>query len=235
MMGAIAAWAADVAIVTTDNRRREGPRAIVAEILRGIPAGRRRPIRIEPDRARAIELAVSGAGAGDVVVLLGKGSERPQEIAGRTYRFSDTQVARRALERRLGGDGSAQPRLSAEAALVLDEDGNVLFARRADAVHAPASLVKLMTLYLAYEDVAAGRARPDDAVRISRYAALTPHPRLPLREGDTVSLRSVLRAVAIRSSNAAATALAEHLAGDEAAFVERMNRTAQTLGLTGAP
>ena len=88
-----------------------------------------------------------------------------------------------------------------------------------------------MTLYLAYEDVAAGRVNLDEGLTISRYAALTPHPRLPLHEGDTIPLQGVLRAVAIRSSNAAATALAEHLAGDEAAFVDRMNRTALALGL----
>jgi D-alanyl-D-alanine carboxypeptidase len=115
---------------------------------------------------------------------------------------------------------------------MLDAQGRVLFARRADAAHAPASLVKLMTLYLAYDDIAAGCARLDDRVTISGYAALTPHARLPLRDGDALPLSSVLAAVAIRSSNAAATALAEHLAGDEAAFVGRMNRCAKTLGLT---
>ena len=232
-MGAIAAREADATIVTTDNPRSEDPRAIVRGILRGVPARRRAAVRVEPDRAGAIELAVSSAAPGDVVLLLGKGAERTQEVAGRTYRFSDTQAARRALERRLGdADANARPRLTAEAALMLDGQGRVLFARRADAAHAPASLVKLMTLYLAYEEIAAGRARFDDRVTISRYAALTPHPRLPLREGDTLSLSSVLAMVAVRSSNAAATALAEHLAGDEAAFVVRMNRRAKTLGLT---
>jgi UDP-N-acetylmuramoyl-L-alanyl-D-glutamate--2,6-diaminopimelate ligase len=233
LMGAIAARAADAVTITSDNPRREDPRAIVRGILRGIPARRRQAVRVEPDRARAIDLAVTGAAAGDVVVLLGKGAERVQEVAGRVYRFSDAQVARRALEHRLNGaDAAARPRLSAEAAIVVDAEGQVVFARRADTTHAPASLAKLMTLYLAYEDIAAGRANLDDRVLISRYAALTPHPRLPLREGDTIPLQSVLRAVAIRSSNAAATALAEHLAGDEAAFVERMNHTVQALGLT---
>ena len=233
LMGAIAARVADAVIVTSDNPRREDPRAIVRGILKGVPARRRRAVRVEPDRARAIELAVTGAAAGDVVVLLGKGAERVQEVAGRVYRFSDAAVARRALERRLNGaDADPGPRLSAEAALVLDGEGQVVFARRADAAHAPASLVKLMTLYLAYEDVAAGRVNLDEGLTISRYAALTPHPRLPLHEGDTIPLQGVLRAVAIRSSNAAATALAEHLAGDEAAFVDRMNRTALALGLT---
>jgi UDP-N-acetylmuramoyl-L-alanyl-D-glutamate--2,6-diaminopimelate ligase len=233
LMGAIAAREADATIVTTDNPRGEDPRGIIRGILRGVPARRRAAVRVEPDRAGAIELAVSSAAAGDVVVLLGKGAERTQEIAGRTYRFSDTHAARRALERRLGSaDVHGHPRLSAESALMLDARGRVLVARRADAPHAPASLVKLMTLYLAYEDLAAGRTGLDDRVRISGYAALTPHPRLPLREGDTLPMLSVLGAVAIRSSNAAATALAEHLAGDEAAFVTRMNRRAKTLGLT---
>jgi len=233
LMGAIAARDADATIVTTDNPRSEDPRAIVRGILRGVPARRRGSVRVEPDRTAAIELAVSSAAAGDVVLLLGKGAERTQEIAGRTYRFSDTRAARRALERRLGhADAEARPRLSAEAALMLDAKGQVLFARRPDAPHAPASLVKLMTLYLAYEDLAAGRARLDERVTISGYAALTPHPRLPLREGDTLPLSRILAAVAIRSSNAAATALAEHLAGNEATFVERMNRRAKTLGLT---
>ena len=231
MMGAIAARRADAVILTSDNPRREDPRAILRGILRGVPGRRRRAVRVEVDRARAIDLAVSSAAVGDVVVLLGKGAERVQEIAGRRAHFSDTRVARRALERRLGGDAPGRPRLSAEVALVLDADDRVLFARRAEASHPPASLVKLMTLYLAYEDIAAGKVRLDDHVRIGRYAALTPHRRLPLREGDTLSLRSLLRAVAIRSSNAAATALAEHLAGDEPAFVERMNRAAAALGL----
>jgi UDP-N-acetylmuramoyl-L-alanyl-D-glutamate--2,6-diaminopimelate ligase len=225
MMGAIAARGADTITLTSDNPRTEEPRAIMKSILRGIPLPARSTVRLEPDRGRAIRLAVAEAGAGDVVVILGKGAEQTQEIGGRSRRYSDLRTARRAVapERVL--------RLDAESAVLLDAHGASLFEHQADSPHPPASLVKLMTLYLAFDDVAAGRVHLDDPVRISRYAVLTPHPRLPLREGDVVPLRILMQGVAIRSANAAATALAEHLAGAEPAFVDRMNDKARELGL----
>jgi D-alanyl-D-alanine carboxypeptidase len=107
--------------------------------------------------------------------------------------------------------------LGAEALLLLDPDGRVLFARNAAEDHAPASLVKLMTLYLAYEDLEAGRAQGEEPVVISPHAAATPRYRMGLRVGDTPPLR---------------TPVAEHLSGTEDQFVARMNSTAQVLGLT---
>lgn len=123
--------------------------------------------------------------------------------------------------------------LSAESALVVDPDGKILFAKNPEDERAPASLVKLMTLYLAYEDLDRGRVDIEEMVQITHYAALTPRYRMGLRAGESVSLRVLLEGVAIASANDAATALAERLAGDEATFVERMNATARELGLTG--
>ncbi len=123
--------------------------------------------------------------------------------------------------------------LSAESALVVDPDGKILFAKNADDERAPASLVKLMTLYLAYEDLDRGKVDPEEPVQISHYAALTPRYRMGLRAGESVPLRVLMEGVAIASANDAATALAERLAGDEAAFVERMNAKARGLGLAG--
>jgi UDP-N-acetylmuramyl-tripeptide synthetase len=100
LMGAIAVRGADSIIVTSDNPRTEEPRAIARAILSGVPAARRRHVRVELDRARAIHQAVAGANAGDVVALLGKGAERTQEIDGTTHPFSDALVARSALDRR---------------------------------------------------------------------------------------------------------------------------------------
>jgi UDP-N-acetylmuramoyl-L-alanyl-D-glutamate--2,6-diaminopimelate ligase len=93
VMGRIVFDLADVAIVTSDNPRSEDPLAIVDEIVAGI-AGE--PI-VELDRARAIEQAVELAGAGDVVVIAGKGHERGQEVAGVVTPFDDTEVAGEAL------------------------------------------------------------------------------------------------------------------------------------------
>ena len=121
--------------------------------------------------------------------------------------------------------------LSAESALLLASDGTVLFAKNPSGDHAPASLVKLMTLYLACKDLEAGRAQWDERVTISRRTAETPRYRMGLRAGEEVTFRTRLEGVAIASANDAATAVAEHLGGTEEAFVERMNAKASELGL----
>jgi D-alanyl-D-alanine carboxypeptidase len=122
--------------------------------------------------------------------------------------------------------------VSAGSALVVDPEGRVLFAKNAEDERAPASLVKLMTLYLAYEDLDRGKVDIEEPVQVSHYAALTPKYRMGLRAGAWVHVRVLLEGVAIASANDAATALAERLSGDETAFVERMNAKARDLGLS---
>jgi len=96
LMGAVAARLADRVVVTSDNPRSEAPLEIISQITRGID----RPHDVQPDRARAIELAVAQADAADVILVAGKGHENYQEIAGERLPFSDAQVARAALARR---------------------------------------------------------------------------------------------------------------------------------------
>jgi D-alanyl-D-alanine carboxypeptidase len=124
------------------------------------------------------------------------------------------------------------PVLSAEAVLLLDPEGRTIYAKNAGVERAPASLVKLMTLYLACEAIEAHQIDPDDLVTISQHAAHTARYRMGLRAGDQVPLHVLLEGVAIASANDAATALAERLGGDEATFVMTMNERAQHLGLT---
>ena len=124
------------------------------------------------------------------------------------------------------------PVLSAESVLLLDPDGRVLFAKNAEVERAPASLVKLMTLYLGFEDLDVGRVLLDEPVTITHYAAATPHYRMGLRAGEHVPFRVLLEGVAIASANDAATAVAERLGGEETSFVARMNTKAAELGLT---
>ena len=123
-----------------------------------------------------------------------------------------------------------RPVLSAESVLLLDANGKVLFSKNPSEDHAPASLVKLMTLYLACEAIEAGEAQWDEPVVISHRAAQTPRYRMGLKAGETVPLRTLLEGVAIASANDAATAVSEHIAGTEEAFVVRMNAKAQALG-----
>ena len=97
VMGRIASELADVAILTSDNPRSEDPLAIIDDVLAGVTG----EIEVEPDRAAAIEQAISLAEDGDVVLIAGKGHEQGQEFADRTIPFDDREVARDAL-RRLG-------------------------------------------------------------------------------------------------------------------------------------
>ena len=87
LMGAAAARHADRVIVTDDNPRGEDPRAIVAEILAGMPSGS--AAEVVQDRAAAIRAAIAGAGAGDIVLIAGKGHEDYQQIGERRLPFSD--------------------------------------------------------------------------------------------------------------------------------------------------
>ena len=99
-MGRIASELADVAIGTSDNPRSEDPEAIIAEVVAGM--GGRGNVITEPDRHAAIDRAVGMAGAGDVVVIAGKGHEQGQEFeGGRKVPFDDVAVAREALRARL--------------------------------------------------------------------------------------------------------------------------------------
>lgn len=90
---------ADELVLTSDNPRSEDPLKILAEMSAGV--SRPEAVRVIPDRAEAITSTIQSAEAGDVVVLLGKGHEDYQEIGGQRYPFSDREVARAALERRI--------------------------------------------------------------------------------------------------------------------------------------
>lgn len=119
------------------------------------------------------------------------------------------------------------------AAFVVDEStGEVLHARRADATRYPASLTKMMTLYLLFEALENGDVALTDELTISRHAADQVPSRLGIPVGGTIDARTAIRALVIRSANDVAVAVAEHLAGTERAFATRMTARARELGLT---
>ena len=118
------------------------------------------------------------------------------------------------------------------AAMVMDaRTGEVLHSRNADTQLHPASLTKMMTLYVAFQAIERGEITLDTPVRISRLAASEPPSKLGLRSGQTIRLRFLLRAAAVKSANDAATAIGEAISGSEEAFATRMNRTARAMGM----
>ena len=119
------------------------------------------------------------------------------------------------------------------AAHVIDaRTGEVLYSKNADTRLHPASLTKMMTLYIAFQEIEAGRLSLDSVVTVSANAAAQPPSRLGLKAGQKIALRYLIRAAAIKSANDAASAIGDHIGGNEAKFAARMTRTAKALGMT---
>lgn len=119
------------------------------------------------------------------------------------------------------------------AAIVVDaQSGEVFYAMRADSPRYPASLTKVMTLYMAFEEMAQGRLKPDDVITLSSHAASMPPTKSGLKAGDTITVDMAMRLIAAYSANDLAAALGEHIGGSEQRFAALMTVKAQELGMT---
>jgi serine-type D-Ala-D-Ala carboxypeptidase (penicillin-binding protein 5/6) len=123
----------------------------------------------------------------------------------------------------------------ARAAMVVDlTSGATLLEKEADQPLPPASMSKLMTLYMAFEALDRGLISMDDEFRTSARAAAMGGSKMFIRDGELVSVENLLRGIVVQSGNDAAVALAEALAGTEEAFAARMNERAADIGLTNS-
>lgn len=128
-----------------------------------------------------------------------------------------------------GGIPAAEARY---ASIVIDaESGLVLQEVNADAQNYPASLTKMMTLYLLFEQIDAGRVRLDQQLAVSAHGAAQAPSKLNLAPGETIAVRDAILAVVTKSANDVAVTIAENLAGSERAFAERMTQKARQLGM----
>ena len=119
------------------------------------------------------------------------------------------------------------------AAVVMDaRNGKIYHSRNADTRLHPASLTKMMTLYVAFQAIEKNEISLDSYVTVSRNAAAEPPSKLWLKRGQKIKLRYLIRAAAIKSANDAATAIGEAISGTEAAFAKRMTRTARAMGMS---
>ncbi len=127
----------------------------------------------------------------------------------------------------------APPQLAATAYFLMDTNtGRVLVEKNADMQLPPASMTKMMTSYIVSSEIERGSINPDDLVTISVKAWKKGGSKMFVREGTRVSVKDLLRGVIIQSGNDASIALAEHIAGSEAAFADIMNQQAALLGMT---
>ena len=128
----------------------------------------------------------------------------------------------------------APPDVAANNYLLVDfASGKVLAEKNADEKIEPASITKMMTAYVVYKELDAGRLRLDDTVDISEKAWRMGGSRMYLEVNTSVSVRELLKGLIIQSGNDASVALAEHVAGTEDAFVQLMNQYAAELGMKG--
>ena len=123
--------------------------------------------------------------------------------------------------------------LSCPSAILMEkETGTILFEQNSHDKLEPASVTKVMTLLLVMEAIDSGRLSMDDMVQVSAHAAGMGGSQVYMKEGEQFSVHDMLKCVAVVSGNDAAVALAEHLAGSEEGFVERMNERAAELGMS---
>ncbi len=130
----------------------------------------------------------------------------------------------------LTGPAAAAPQK--RASFVVDvKTGRVLHANKARALRYPASLTKMMTLYLVFEHIENGQLSYGTKISVSPYASTRPPSRLGLKPGDVITVRQAVLALIVKSANDVATAVAEHLAGSEVNFARLMTRRARQLGM----
>lgn len=130
----------------------------------------------------------------------------------------------------LAGPATAKPKF---AAITIDaKTGKVLFSRNADSRRYPASLTKVMTLYIVFQEMKAGRIKKNTRLLVSKHASKQQPSKLGLKAGSWITVDNAIKALVTKSANDVAVVVAESIGGSQKAFARRMTRTAKQLGMT---
>lgn len=118
------------------------------------------------------------------------------------------------------------------ASIVMDtNNGKILFSRQADAQRYPASLTKMMTLYMLFAELDAGNFTLNSQLRVSKHAAGQPPSKLGLKPGETIRVKDAILALVTKSANDVAVTVAENISGSEALFARAMTHQARLIGM----
>lgn len=152
-----------------------------------------------------------------------KSHHRAHQVHFRKYRAKRVHFARR------GGRSAGGPPF---AAMIVDANsGRTLYARNENELRYPASVTKVMTLYMLFEQMERGRFRLDSPLTVSAHAASMAPSKLGLRPGAAIEVEDAIRALVTKSANDVAATVAEAVGGDEETFAEMMTRKARALGM----
>lgn len=143
---------------------------------------------------------------------------------------SPAEAARRKV-RPVAGGGYSPP----QASIVVDtKTGRILQGDNIDEPRIPASITKVMSLYLVFEQLERGRLRLDTPLTVSEYAAIQPPTKLGLRPGSTIEVEDAIKAMVTLSANDVSVVVAENIGGSEDAFAQMMTRKARELGMSSS-
>jgi D-alanyl-D-alanine carboxypeptidase len=154
------------------------------------------------------------------------------KISRRSFMMFTMAAAAQAAKRRRAVVAHAKSQPSSHASLVMDGEGCVIIDHNGESRWPPASMTKLMTLYLAMEKMKAGELYLTDEIKISAHAAGQLKTKLYLKKDHFITVEDTMRGIIVHSANDAAVALAEEVYGSEEAFVDQMNAKAKSLGMT---
>ena len=143
---------------------------------------------------------------------------------------SDARSKRKFFKRSAAATSTADARY---ADIVVDANsGDVLYSTNPDSIRHPASLTKIMTLYLLFEQLEAGSVKLDSQMEVSAHAASQAPTKLGVRPGQTLMVEDAIKALVTKSANDASVVIAEHIAGSEAEFARQMTRKARALRMS---
>ena len=143
-----------------------------------------------------------------------------------------TDAEARSRKHRAKQARAAAPYAPPFAALVVDANsGKVLYAKNENELRHPASVTKVMTLYLLFEQLEKGRMTLDTPIRMTAHAASMAPSKLNIRPGNTISTEDAIKALVTKSANDVAAAIGDQLGGSEARFAEMMTAKARSLGM----
>jgi D-alanyl-D-alanine carboxypeptidase len=183
-------------------------------------------VRTEPCRGRGFVLGAAAIAAALIFFSCNSADARYHRYYVHSYRHA--AVASQG-NHHLHAEGYSPPTSS----IVVDGNtGETLQASNVEALRHPASLTKIMTLYLLFERLEAGKVRLDTQLKVSEHAAEQAPTKLGLRPGQTIAVEDAIKAVVTKSANDAAVAIAENLGGDEDSFARLMTEKAHALGMS---
>jgi D-alanyl-D-alanine carboxypeptidase (penicillin-binding protein 5/6) len=128
----------------------------------------------------------------------------------------------------------AEPEITSPSVVLIEAStGTIIYEKNFTERRSPASITKIMTLLIAFEQIESGRIHMSDTVTVSQYASSMGGSQVFLAEGETQTLETLIKCITVASGNDASVAVAEYIAGSESEFVDMMNKKAEELGMGG--